>query len=79
MVKPGKGWRHGARISSLGGGNGSYNNAVRMLLREVDMHPHDHRTVLRYLLVGLLVTALIVLFPVSAKSHYELLALLPAL
>ena len=50
-----------------------------MLLREVDMHPHDHRTVLRYLLVGLLVTALIVLFPVSAKSHYELLALLPAL
>lgn len=48
-------------------------------VREVDMHPHHHRAALRYLFVGLLVAALIVLFPVSAKSHSEVLGLLLAL
>jgi hypothetical protein len=40
------------------------------------MHPHHHRTALRYLLVGLLVAALIVLFPVTAKSHAAAIAFL---
>jgi hypothetical protein len=36
------------------------------------MHPHQSRSMLRYLLLALLVTALIVLFPVTAKSHHDI-------
>jgi hypothetical protein len=42
------------------------------------MHPHHFRGFLRYLLVGLLVAALIVLFPVTAKSHREIVELMLA-
>ncbi len=34
------------------------------------MHPHSHPT-LRYVLLVLLITALIVLFPLSARSVHE--------
>ncbi|HEU5404427.1 MAG TPA: hypothetical protein VFU86_23970 [Terriglobales bacterium] len=43
------------------------------------MHPHQPRGLLRYLLVGLLVAALIVLFPVTAKSHHQIVELVLAL
>ncbi len=36
------------------------------------MHPHQLRGALRYLLMGLLIAALIVLFPITARSHGEL-------
>lgn len=39
------------------------------------MHPHTPRWIFRYLLVALLVAALIVLFPVTAKSHREIVEL----
>jgi hypothetical protein len=35
------------------------------------MHPQYSRSMLRYLFVALLVAALIVLFPVAAKSHHR--------
>ena len=35
------------------------------------MHPHHSRGMLRYVLIALLVAALIVLFPVAAKSHHQ--------
>jgi hypothetical protein len=34
---------------------------------------------LRYLLLALLVTALIVLFPVTAKSHHDIAELIPVI
>ncbi len=43
---------------------------------EVVMHPHHPRVALRYLLMVLLIAALIVLFPVSAKSNLAELALI---
>jgi hypothetical protein len=43
------------------------------------MHPHHPRSMLRYLLIALLVAALIVLFPVTAKSHHEIAELVLAL
>jgi len=39
------------------------------------MHPHQRHGMLRYLLIALLVAALIVLFPVTAKSHRQLVEL----
>ena len=42
------------------------------------MHPHHPRAILRYLLVGLLVAALVVLFPITAKSHREIAELVLA-
>ncbi len=33
------------------------------------MHPHYPRGRLRYLLLGLLIAALIFLFPITARSH----------
>lgn len=42
------------------------------------MHTHQSHSMLRYLLLALLVTALIVLFPVTAKSHREVVALILA-
>lgn len=43
------------------------------------MHTHYSRSMMRYLLLALLVTALIVLFPVTAKSHHEIVELILAL
>lgn len=42
------------------------------------MHPHRPRGLLRYFLVGLLVAALVVLFPITAKSHREIVELVLA-
>ena len=42
------------------------------------MHPHHPRGILRYLLMGLLIAALIVLFPITAKSHHEIVELVLA-
>ncbi len=36
------------------------------------MHPHHPRGALRYLLMGLLIAALIVLFPITVQSRREL-------
>lgn len=43
------------------------------------MHPHHSRSMLRYLLLALLVTALVVLFPVTAKSHHDIAELIAAI
>ena len=43
------------------------------------MHTHHSRSMLRYLLLALLVTALIVLFPVTAKSHRDIVGSILAL
>lgn len=43
------------------------------------MHTHYSRSMLRYLLLALLVTALIVLFPVTARSHHDTVELTLAL
>lgn len=42
------------------------------------MHPHHPHGMLRYLLIALLVAALIVLFPVTAKSHRQFVELVLA-
>lgn len=42
------------------------------------MHPHHPRGMLRYLLIALLVMALVVLFPVTAKSHRQIIELVLA-
>jgi hypothetical protein len=43
------------------------------------MHPHNHRFAIRLLLMGLLIAALIVLFPITARSHRDLVQLAFAL
>ena len=35
------------------------------------MHPHHSRLAVRLLLMGLLIAALIVLFPITARSHRD--------
>jgi hypothetical protein len=42
------------------------------------MHPHP-RPALRYILVVLLIAALVVLFPISARSHLALAAMFASL
>ncbi len=39
------------------------------------MHPHHSRGLLRYLLMGLLIAALIVLFPIAVRSNSKSLEL----
>jgi hypothetical protein len=43
------------------------------------MHPHHHRPALRYLWLVLLIAALVILFPISARSQLELVSLIAAL
>jgi len=43
------------------------------------MHPKHHRPSLRYLWLVLLIAALVVLFPISARSHFDLGWLIAAL